>query len=499
MSKENTQSYTTDHDATYDHIVKYTGLFGGVQGINLLINIIRNKVTACFLGSAGVGLINVYNKTIGLVGQATNLGLSFSAVKHVAELSETADTAQRDRLIDTVRMWCLMAAALGILVGTTLSPWISLWTFKSYDYTLAFSLLSLVVAMTTITAGEMAILKGLKQLKKVAIISIFAALATLVVCVPFYLLLGIHGVTCALVASNACVLGIHLHYTSKVAPWRKSIATLHSVKQGIPMAKLGIAYIVAGVIAQGADFFISTFILNHGSLEQVGLYNTGFLLVTYIGSLLFTAVEADFFPRLSSLVSDNRRANQAINQQIEVCVLLISPCLIMEVMAMPLIIRLLYTAQFTPAGPMATLAIFYLFFKAMTLPVAYLALAKGDSKTFLIAETLYALFVAVAVPLAFTRHGLAGAGAALSLAGLFDLLLIYIFYSAKYQFRLALQPVKTYIAQFLLLGGCVYASTLSDSRARWVISSLTLLLSAAISLYQLRQKTHLISRARQSQ
>ena len=498
MTQENTHSHTTDHDATYDHIVKYTGLFGGVQGINLLINIIRNKVTACFLGSAGVGLINVYNKTIGLVGQATNLGISFSAVKHVAELSETADTEQRDRLIDTVRMWCLMTAALGILVGATLSPWISLWTFKSYDYTLAFSLLSLVVAMTTLTAGEMAILKGLKQLKKVAIISIFAALATLLVCVPFYIFLGIHGVISALVASNASVLGIHLYYTSKVAPWRKSIATIRSIKQGIPMAKLGIAYIVAGVIAQGAEFFINTFLLNHGSLEQVGLYNTGFLLVTYIGSLLFTAVEADFFPRLSSLADDNRRMNQAINQQIEVCVLLLAPCLIMEVMAMPLIIRLLYTAQFTSAGPMATMAIFYLFFKAMTLPVAYLALAKGDSKTFLVAETLYALFVAMAVPLAFMRYGLVGAGAALSLAGLFDLLLIYLFYSAKYQFRLALQPVRTYIAQFLLIGGCVYASTLSDVRAKWIISVLALLLSGALSLYQLHKKTHLLPRFKQS-
>lgn len=498
MNEENTHSHTTDNDATYDHIVKYTGLFGGVQGVNLLINIIRNKVTACFLGSAGVGLINVYNKTIGLVGQATNLGISFSAVKHVAELSETTDTAQRDKLIDTVRMWCLMTAALGILVGASLSPWISWWAFKNYDYALAFSVLSLVVAMTTITAGEIAILKGLKQLKKVAIISIFAALATLIVCVPFYYFFGINGVTSALVTSNAAILGLHLYYTSKVAPWRKSIATFKAIKRGIPMAKLGIAYILAGIIGQGAEFFISTFILKHGSLEYVGLYNTGFLLVTYIGSLLFTAVEADFFPRLSALSHDTRRMNKAINQQIEVCILLISPCLILEVIAMPLIIRILYTTQFAQAGPMATFAIFYLFFKAMTLPVAYLALAKGDSRTFLIAELLYGIFVAMAVPFAFLRYGLIGTGIALSLASLFDLMLIYIFYSTKFGFRLALQPIRMYVAQFLLLGGCVYASTLSCSLSKWGISLLALLLSGLLSLYQLREKTNLIPRFRQS-
>lgn len=492
MSENNRHSATTDNDATYDHIVKYTGLFGGVQGISLLINIIRNKVTAQFLGSAGIGLINVYNKTIGLIGQATNLGISFSAVKHIAELSETTDATQRDTLIDTVRMWSLMTAALGILVGTLLSPWISWWAFKNYDYTLTFSIISLIVAMTTITAGEIAILKGLKQLKKVAIISIFAALVTLVTCIPFYYCWGIGGVVGALVASNAAILGIHLYYTSQVAPWRKSIATFNSIRQGVPMARLGIAYILAGVITQGADFFISTFILNHGSLGEVGLYNTGFLLVTYVGTILFTSIEADFFPRLSTLTNDIKRMNKAINRQIEMCVLLITPCLILEVIAMPLIVRMLYTAQFMQAVPMATYAIFYLFFKSMTLPVAYLALAKGDSRTFFIAELLYGLFVSITVPLGFMKYGLPGAGFALSLANLFDLVMIYTFYGAKYGFRLTLQPLKMYVTQLLLLGGCVYASTIPDLRIRWTLYILTLASAVLLSLHQLYQKTNLI-------
>lgn len=493
MAEENKHN-TTDNDATYDHIVKYTGLFGGVQGLNMLIGILRNKITAYILGPAGIGLINIYNKVTGLVSQATNLGISFSAVKHIAELSETTDTEQRDKLIDTVRMWCLMTAALGMLAGLFLSPWISRWTFGNYDYTFTFCLLSLIVAMTAITGGEIAILKGLKQLKKVATISIFAALGTLLVCVPFYYCWGMKGIVGALIVSNAVVLGIHLHYSSQVAPWRKTITTLHSVKAGIPMAKLGVAYVLAGIILQGAEFFISTFILNHSDLEHVGLYNTGFFLITYIGSLLFTSIEADFFPRLSALVNDNKRMNRAINQQIEVCILLISPCIILEVIAMPLIIRILYTAQFVQAGAMATYAIFYLFFKAMTLPVAYLSLANGDSKTFFIADSLYALFIAIAIPIAFAHYGLAGAGVALSLASIFDLLLIHIFYSIRYGFRLDLRPMKTYIAQFLLLGGCVYASTLSASWARWLLSLSALLLSALLSLYQLRRKTNLIPR-----
>lgn len=494
MTEEYRHKNTADNETTFDHIVKYIGLFGGVQGLNMLISIVRNKLTAFLLGPVGVGLINTYNKVIGLISQSTNFGISFSAVKHVAELSESEDYQRQNELIDSVRMWCLMTAILGLFVGLTLSPWISWWTFRNFDYTQTFCLLSLCVAMMAITGGEIAILKGLKQLKKVALISIFAALSTLLICVPLYYFMGIAGIVSALVISNVIVLGIHLHYSSKVAPWRRTITTLKSMRAGMPMVKLGIAYIFAGILGQGADYLIISFIRNHGSMEWVGLYSTGYFLAVSIGSMLFVAVEADFFPRLSALSNDIKRANTTINHQIEACVLLITPCLIAEVIAMPLMVRLLYTAEFSQAVPMAIYGIFYLFFKALTLPVAYLALAKGDSKSYLLTEIFYDVFIAVAVPIAFVRYGLLGVGLALSLASLFDLIFIYIYYGAKYKFRLSFSPIWSYLLQFALLGACVYATSIDVSYVKWSIHVGVMIASICMSYKILSRKTNLTSR-----
>lgn len=485
MSNQSRHDSTTDNDATYDHIVKYIGLFGGVQGLNMLISIVRNKITAYLLGPSGIGLINIYNKVVGLIGQSTNLGISFSAVKHVAELSESADNQRRDELIDTVRMWCMMTAALGMLVGLALSPAISWWTFKNYEYTQTFCSLSLIVAMTAITGGEVAILKGLKQLKKVALISVFAALATLAICIPFYYSMGVNGIVAALVISNAAILAIHLYYSSKVAPWRKTITTLKSIQAGIPMAKLGIAYVLAGLFGQGSDYIIISFIQNNANLDYVGLYNTGYFLAINIGSMLFVAVEADFFPRLSSLVNDAKRVNTTINRQIKVCALLISPCLILEVIAMPIIVNLLYTTEFAQASPMATLGIFHLFFKSLTLPLAYLPLAKGDSTTYFISELLYDIFVAIAVPIFFAKYSLLGAGIALSLASIFDLFFIHIYYGVKYKFRFSLRPIRSYILQFILLGVCVYAAFFEHSWTKWLIYICTPCISVCLSYKEL--------------
>ena len=36
-------------DATYDHIVKYTGFLGGIQVLTILVSVVRNKLAAVLL------------------------------------------------------------------------------------------------------------------------------------------------------------------------------------------------------------------------------------------------------------------------------------------------------------------------------------------------------------------------------------------------------------------------------------------------------------------
>ena len=46
-------------DDSYSHILKYTGIFGGVQGLNILMSMVRNKLVAIILGPEGMGLISL--------------------------------------------------------------------------------------------------------------------------------------------------------------------------------------------------------------------------------------------------------------------------------------------------------------------------------------------------------------------------------------------------------------------------------------------------------
>lgn len=481
-----------EKDATYDHVIKYMGLFGGVQGITMLVSVVRNKVVSELLGPSGMALINLFHNAVKLLSQSTDFGLSFSAVKHVAELSDCGTEAEIQNLVRTVRTWCLFAGLLGMLLALALCRTLSLWTFETEDYTWDFALLSLSVCLLTIQGGEMAILKGLKKLKKVALVSVFGALATFVLSAPIYYFWRMDGVVCSLVLCSIVMLAIHLHYSGKVIPWRVSLFSPTVYSQGLPMVRLGIGFIIAGIFGQGAEYVIRTLILHFGDLNDVGLYTSGYTLAVSYSNLIFVAFEADYFPRLSAAQHDRKRMNRAVNQQMEVGVLLVAPMLAFFVLAMPVLVPLLFSAKFVDAVPMAICATFYVFFRAFTLPASYLALAKGDSRMYMLTELVYDIFIALAIPYAFKFWGLSGAGWALSLAGLLDMVFIHVIYAIKYHFRLDASRLKIYLLQLLCFSVAVFAALQTDWWMK-AVAAAAMLASVTISVVALKDRTHLIA------
>ena len=102
---------------SYLHILKYISLFGGVQVLNVLIGIVRNKFVAMLLGPQGVGLISLFNSTTKLISDSTNFGISMSAVRNISEDYDQNDEEKLTEDIALVRSWSLLAALLGILLS----------------------------------------------------------------------------------------------------------------------------------------------------------------------------------------------------------------------------------------------------------------------------------------------------------------------------------------------------------------------------------------------
>ena len=87
---ENTPKNSIDgareSDATYDHVIKYTGLFGGVQGIMMLVSVVRNKIVSELLGPSGLAIINLFNNYLAnfsVVIYALMIDSEFVTITHI--------------------------------------------------------------------------------------------------------------------------------------------------------------------------------------------------------------------------------------------------------------------------------------------------------------------------------------------------------------------------------------------------------------------------------
>ena len=125
----------------YTHILKYTGLFGGVQGLSILVGIVRTKLVAVLLGTEGVGLASLFNSTIKLVSDSTNLGISISAVREISDAYEKNNAERLSHSIMLIRSWSMLTALFGMMVCLLASPLLNRWTFTWGDHTLHFVLL----------------------------------------------------------------------------------------------------------------------------------------------------------------------------------------------------------------------------------------------------------------------------------------------------------------------------------------------------------------------
>lgn len=480
---------THDKDS-YTHILKYTSLFGGVQGLSILVGIVRNKLVAVILGPDGMGLVSLFNATIKLVSDSTNFGLSMSAVKNISEAYDNGDEAAINRHIAVVRLWSVFTALLGTLLCVALSPWLSRFTFSWDGHTLHFICLAPVVGLTALTGGELAILKGSRQLRALATQSVYGVLGALVISVPLYYFFGQRAIVPSLLLLALMQLVLAMSFSFRRHPLRLRVSR-ELLVEGYSMVRLGIAFVLAGMLGSGADFLIRSYLNNVAELETVGLYNAAFMMtMTYVG-MVFSAMETDYFPRLSGINQLGVSFNMTVNRQVEVMLLLVSPMLVAFMTGLPILLPMLYSGKFLPATGMMQIIVLAIYLRALKLPVQYIPLAKGDSRSYLLVEAVYDIALVACVVFFFSRHGLTGAGVAILMAGFLDLVFTYAYCRYRYGYRPS-GSVLLYATLQIPVGVAAYALTYVENPwIYWVGGALLTLLSLLISVQILKRKTHL--------
>lgn len=483
---------TDNKQSSYRSIFKATSLFGGVQFYQILLQIIKSKFVAVLLGPTGVGIVGLYQSGLLLVQQLTSMGLSQSAVRDVSEAYGSNDVLRIAKTIAVVRKLVWFTGLIGLIITAFCSPLLSKMSFGNYDYTIPFIILSITLLFDQLSAGQKVILQGMRRLKDLAKCTSFGVTFGLITSVPLYYWIGINGIIPTLLLNSICTLLLSWFYSRKIKIENVVVSPKLTFEYGKQMLVMGVSMSLSGIFSSVVSYAIRGFIQGNGGVEQVGLFQSGFVIMTTYVGMVMNAIATDYYPRLAAVNKDNQKCSEAISQQGEIGTMIIAPMLTICLVFMPFVLQILYSDKFLAANDYISWACLGMMLRLAAWVISYLFVAKAESRLFIKIE-LTAQFTSLIFSLfGYKLSGLSGLGIAFALQYIVYFLLVYIIAWKKYDFRFSHSFIKSYCTQLVLVIISLFIVVAFDGLIKYLMGCIVIIISCYLGLKGLNQRLDLL-------
>lgn len=383
--------------------VKALSVFGGTQVVGILCSVVRSKCIAVLIGPAGVGLFAIYNTVIEMVAGATQLSMRQTAVRDVAQ----ASPSESGRIASAVRWWGRILGLAGAAVMLVFSPLLSMASFGGAGHWWAFALLSVCMLFLSVAGAEQALMQGAGRLPALAKCLVWASVIGTAVSLPLIYFWGESGIVPSLIVFSLTAMLCGAGF-SDVRGIRQTAR--ENIASGRGFLRLGVSMTISTLAATGMSYAFLSYLTRVAGEETTGVYQAGYTLTVKYTGLIFTALAMDYYPRLSAICHRRRMTSAFISHQASLLMCVIAPMTVVFVSADSLFLKLLYTDGFAAALPMMGIAIGGVVFRALSHCCAYVIVARGDGRVFVITEVASSLVGLSVSILGYEAAGLYGVG-----------------------------------------------------------------------------------------
>ncbi len=387
MNAATTRAMSHPGKQTYGQILKSSAMIGGSSVLNIGFGIVRTKAMALMLGPAGFGLLGLYGSISDLTRTVAGMGVNTSGVRQIAEAVGSGDAHRVARTVITLRRVAFYSGALGALLLLILSKPVSWLTFGDYQHVGSVALLSLAVFFADVSAGQSALVQGMRRISDLARMSVFGAFYGTLFSIPivyYYYRQGAaeKGVVPSLVCVAAMGILTSWWYARRIKVESVPITVRQVVDESTGLLKLGVVFMASGLMTMGVAYLVRIIVVRTIGLEAAGFYQAAWVLGgLYVGFIL-QAMGADFYPRLTAAAKDNTECNRLVNEQAEVGLLMAGPGILATLTFAPLVMTLFYSAKFGPAVEILRWICLGMMLRVASWPMGFILLAKGEGTLF---------------------------------------------------------------------------------------------------------------------
>lgn len=468
---------------SYKQIFKSTFLFGFVQVFHIVTKALTNKAVAILIGPSGMGIIGLFNSSIGMIRTGAGLGISQSAVRDVSEAKGSNNVDRFSLIISITNKIILFTSVMGVLLTVILSPLLSRRAFGNGDYTLSFIALSVVVGLSVYTDGQLAILKGMRQLRSLAKASMWGSFIGMIVSLPLYYIMGEDGIVPSLIVAAFIAFSFSSFYVRKIN-FKKQKLKIKDIFAGAkPMIIMGSALMLASFLSYTADLIVSSYIRSVGGIEEVGLMAAGTTIMTGYFGILIKALTTDYYPRISAVNHDNTKLQKELNNQATVSLLLCCPLVVLFLLLLPQFIQLLYSKDFLAIEGFVKIGMIGTLITIVSNQVDMILVAKQKTKIFTLIAIVYRILQVIIGIVLYSQWGLIGMGVTLALLGSIHMSIMGAIVYKWYGIVFKRSFLKIALIVFLFTIVTIWISGIDALLMRYLVGAIIFLISTWYSFY----------------
>ena len=474
-----------DNKQHYRGILKATSLIGGSSLVKMLIGMVRTKFVAVMLGPTGVGLMGVYSSIVGIVSTVSEMGISNSGIRQIAEANGTQDQERIARTVIALRRICWVTGTFGLIIMVAGSWTWSKLSFGSYEHAVPIAFLGIPVLLGAIAGGQLCVLQGTRRLADMAKASVIGSINGTIIAIPCFYFWGIRGIVPCLILGSITTVVNCWWFSRKVPvlplviPWKASRNEIGN------LLGFGLPIMLSALVGVASAYIIRILLVRQIGLDGVGIYQAAFGISTILVNFVLFSMATDYYPRLTAIANNNIQVNREVNAQTEIALLLAVPALAVTIVFAPIAIVVFYSGKFDDAVPILRWSVYGILGRVISWPLGYVLLSKGESKMFLFTETFFSVVQIAIVWFCTKLWGLPGTGIAFVFQYIFYTFFIYKItqkISKTYWTRACFRHIGIFTLILVLLGlNCAMNKTIV---LQWVLSLVTV---AGLIFYCLRR------------
>ncbi|WCM42477.1 oligosaccharide flippase family protein [Flavobacterium sp. CBA20B-1] len=426
----------------YKSLFKATSLFGIVEVIRMLLKVVANIGASYFLGTANFGLVGLIENTTQLISSITNFGINFTGIREVAGFKDKNSLAFH-KTLKIIHLFCLFSGILAAAISILGAYYLSFLTFDSYQYYFWFVLLSIYFVCTSGTQSKIIFLEGTQNFKKLIRINILVNIVNTLIILVAYYYFKVNGIVIAMVV-NAFITYLLYYKLSGVQRVSVTVTNKEIKAQFKKLMQSG-GLLSVNVVLGFLSLYIIRLYLKEIDLTVLSYYNAGLIiLVSYLG-IIFIAISKFFFPKLTQVIEEEGDFNLLINNQFEICLLLILPAILVLYLLGEFIIGILFSAAFKPVYQILIFGLAAIIFKGFNYSTGYLFLSNKNWKQYFYINAVSDFLNVILTIWLYHKMQLFGIGLALLVNYFLGAVYCYFYIRKKYAFSL------TKANQFFLL------------------------------------------------